>query len=216
MVASKAALIGIDALSYGEFMKCRPKTLLYLLDNSFRGVVENNPPQNTISSWLSILSLKKVDSKNLNYDVSELPLVKLIKPILINIPITNPTYGVFNINIDQGISYQEEIDGVMNEILENLNEGPIIAGITALERINDRVCEIYNYIDKMLLSVIRNVEEFIVFSPYGKPKKNFFEPYGVYLSSRPRPNEHDTVKLWEIGQTFIEMVKGGNLQEDFW
>ena len=49
MVASKVVLIGIDALSYGEFMKCRPKTLLYLLDNSFRGVVENNPPQSPIS-----------------------------------------------------------------------------------------------------------------------------------------------------------------------
>ncbi|MGC9134305.1 MAG: hypothetical protein C0172_01470 [Caldisphaera sp.] len=215
MVASKVVLIGIDALSYGEFMKCRPKTLLYLLDNSFRGVVENNPPQSPISSWLSILSLKKVDSNKFDSNISDLSLVKLINPILINIPIMNPTYGIFNIKLDQNVPYQEEIDGVMNEIIENLSEGPIIAGITALERINDRICDIYNYIDRMLLNVLRNTEEFIVFSPYGMPKKNFYEPYGVYLSSRPRPNEHDTVKLWEIGQIFADIVKGNNRQEDF-
>ncbi len=211
MATSKVTLIGINALSYGEFMICRPKTLLYLLDNSFRGVVENNPPQNAISSWLSIFNIKKTGFDK----IEELPLIKLINPVLINVPISNPTYGTYSIKLDSNLPYQEEIDGVTKEILENIDNGPIIAGITALERLNDKSCEIYNAIDKMLLNVIRNVDEFIVFSPYGMKKGNTREPYGVYLSSRPRPNEHDTVKLWEIGQIFVDMVKGNNVQEDF-
>ncbi|AFZ70378.1 hypothetical protein Calag_0623 [Caldisphaera lagunensis DSM 15908] len=215
MATSKVVLIGINSLSYGEFMICKPKTLLYLLGNSFRGVVENNPPKDAISSWLSIFSLNRTNNNESINKLDDLPLIKLVNPILINIPISNPTYGRVNIKLDQSISYQEEIDTVMNEIMENQENGPIISGITALERIDDKSCEIYNAIDKMLLNVIRNVDEFIIFSPYGMKKGKINEPYGVYLSSRPRPNEHDTVKLWEIGQIFVDIVKGDNVQDDF-
>lgn len=216
MVTRKAVLVGIDSLSYGEFMKCRPKTLMYLLDNSFRGVVENKPPQDRKLSWLSILNMEEMNTKETsNEDSYDFPLVKLTNSALINIPISNPTYGEFKIVLDQKTSYQEEIDGVLNSIMENIEDKPVIAAITALERFNENICQIYNYIDQALLKIVRNVDEFIIFSPYGSPKKNYYEPYGVYLSSRPRPNEHETVKLWEIGPIFVNMVKGELGPEDF-
>ncbi len=58
----------------------------------------------------------------------------------------------------------------------------------------------------MLFDALKHVDEFIMFSPYGMSRKGKFEPYGVFLSTRPRPHEHETIKLWEIEKIFFEMA----------
>jgi len=205
MAKQKDLLFGISALSYGYFMKCRLRFLNYLLSNAFRGVVENRCFQSASYAWLTVLKMEKIKGEldEPKGSVFSLPLVKKTNAKVINIPLVASK----DVRVQVGKNdYRKEISMVKEKILGAIDEGPVIAGLMALENARENVCEVSSEIDKMLFDVLRRVDEFIVFSPYGMSRKGKFEPYGVFLSTRPRPREHETVKLWEIGNIFIEMV----------
>ncbi len=56
-----------------------------------------------------------------------------------------------------------------------------------------------------------DIGHLIIFSPFGEPQSQReggdHYDYGVYLSTMPRPRHHDTVKIHEIGQLFLDMVE---------
>ncbi len=210
----KPLLLGIDALSYSSFMKCNPRTLLMLFSSTFRGVVANKTlNSHPTPSWLSILQMENVsDINSFLKEVPELKVVKLTNAVLINIPITNPTFGEVSIPYTSSVSVKEEISKVKEAIFSVIDDKPVIADITALDRIlqtdgSANKCEIYSEIDSFVREVVNKVEDFIIFSPYGEPKGKTHEEYGVYLSTVPRPNEHDTVKLPELGYLFASLAK---------
>lgn len=209
----KPLLIGVDGLSYTSFMKCNPKFLLTLFSTAFRGVVLNRKPQHPASSWMSVLEMRNVSGDSF-YKIEETPtLIKETNAVAINLPITNPTYGKLSFPYDTNLTAKEEIDKTIEAVLESLEERPVIADITAIDRLvrvnPQEKCEIYKEVDEGLKRLLKKVDDFILFSPYGEPKSNEMwdhEDYGVYLSTIPRPNEHDTVKLPEIGLLFKKLV----------
>ncbi|MEB2792964.1 MAG: hypothetical protein LRS41_02770 [Caldisphaeraceae archaeon] len=205
MAKQKALLFGISALSYGYFMKCRLKFLNYLLSNAFRGVVENRCFQNASYAWLAVLKMEEIreEFNELKGGVFSLPLVEKTNAKLVNVPLVASKDVRVQISKND---YRKEIGIVKEKILGAIDEGPVIAGLMALENTRENVCDVSGAIDKMLFDVLKHVDEFIVFSPYGMPRKGKFEPYGVFLSTRPRPHEHETIKLWEIGKIFFEMA----------
>ncbi len=205
-------MLGIDSLTYKFFMKCSAKNLLTLLDTTFRGVTENRELQSPTSAWLTVLGAKVSGPVQYLGAVPELPVVAETEAALINIPITNPTYGKVSLPMDSSTSAESEISSVEEAALEALDSGPTIVAITALERFNLKdPCKLYNLIDLAVRKLVMASDEFIVFSPYGPRVGNSYDPYGVYLASRPRPNEHETVKLSEIGSIFIAMARGGSI-----
>ena len=211
----KPLLLGIDGLSYSSFMKCNPRTLMMLFSSTFRGVVANKTKnKHPTPAWLSILEMSDdIPDTGFLTSLPDLKLLKITKAVAINIPITNPTYGEVKLPYDKTISVKEEINKVKEAIFENIEDSPVIASVTAIDRIlstNGSVdkCEIYKEIDNFVREVVNKVQDFIIFSIYGEPKGDKHEDYGVYLSTVPRPNEHDTVKLPELGILFTKMVKG--------
>ncbi len=210
----KPLLLGIDGLSYSSFMKCNPRYLLALFSSTFRGVVVNRNPQHPASSWMSILQMQDVKGNEFYKDLDETPLLlKETNAVAINLPITNPTYGEVNLPYGDGLSAKDEINKVVEAILDELEDRPVIASITAIDRLlhinKDNKCEIYKEVDDAVKKLVNKADDFIIFSPYGEPKSNKLcdhEDYGVYLSTVPRPNEHDVVKLPEIGILFKRIV----------
>ncbi|BCU69244.1 hypothetical protein [Stygiolobus caldivivus] len=211
----KPLLLGIDGLSYSSFMKCNPRTLMMLFSSTFRGVVANKS-KNThpTPAWLSILEMTDdIPSTGFLTSLPDLKLIKITKAVAINIPITNPTYGEVKIPYDKSVSVTDELNKVKEAILENIDDSPVIADITALDRMlitdgNANKCLIYNEIDSFVKEIVNKIQDFIVFSIYGEPKGNKHEDYGIFLSTVPRPNEHDTVKLPELGILFSKLAKG--------
>jgi len=207
MARVKALMLGIDSLTYKYFMKCNSRNLLTLLDTTFRGVTENRTLQSPASAWLTTLTGKETQTQGFLLKAPELPLVSETRATLINVPLTNPTLGSPSFAMDSSTSAKEEVDSVVSAVLEALDSGPVIAAITALERLpTPDPCPIYSVIDSAARKLVLAADEFIVFSPYGPRTANGYDPYGVYLASRPRPNEHETVKLWEIGRIFSIMA----------
>jgi hypothetical protein len=210
----KPLLLGVDGLSYSSFMKCNPRFLLTLFSSAFRGVVVNRKPQHPASSWMSVLEMRDISGNSFYIKVEEKPtLIKETNAVAINLPITNPTYGELGFPYDSNLTAKDEIDKVIEAILDSLEEQPVIADITAIDRlvrVNPQAkCEIYKEVDDGLRKLLRKVDDFILFSPYGEPKSDKMcdhEDYGVYLSTVPRPNEHDTVKLPEIGLLFKRLA----------
>ncbi|EWG07510.1 MAG: hypothetical protein ASUL_03339 [Candidatus Aramenus sulfurataquae] len=209
----KPLLLGIDALSYTSFMKCNPRFLLALFSSTFRGVVLNKKPQHPASSWMSVLEMQEVKGDSFFKDVETPTLIKETKAVAINIPITNPTYGEVSFEYNDSVSPQEEISKVAETILEELESRPVIASITVLDRMlhksKENKCELYKQVDDVIRKIVNKADDFILFSPYGEPtsdRPDEHEDYGVYLSTVPRPNEHDTVKLHEIGVLFRRLV----------
>ncbi|BAK54739.1 hypothetical protein [Sulfurisphaera tokodaii] len=209
----KPILLGIPGLSYSSFMKCNPRFLMMLFSSTFRGVVVNKELNyHPTPAWLSILQMEYVKTDQFLTNVPELKLAKLTNSVLINIPITNPTYGEVNLPYNNSLSTSEEIEKVKKAIFEYIDDYPVIVSVNAIDRIllndgKESKCEIYKIIDGFVKEVINKVEDFILFSPYGEPKENGIrEQYGIYLASVPRPNEHDTVKLPEIGKLFLGLV----------
>lgn len=209
----KPLLLGIDGLSYSSFMKCNPRFIMTLFSTTFRGVVVNRKPQHPSSSWLSVLEMKEIKGTDF-VKVEEMPkLIKETGAIAVNLPISNPTYGEVSFPYSDGVSIKEEIDKVVNAILENLDERPVIADITALDRLlhtsQTNKCELYKEIDEAVRRIIHQADDYILFSPYGEPKSEKMcdhEEYGVYIATIPRPNEHDVVRLPEIGVLFKRLV----------
>jgi len=207
MARVKALMLGVDSLTYKYFMKCNSRNLLTLLDTTFRGVTENRTLQNPASAWLTVLTERETQVQGFLQKAPELPVVSETKATLINVPITNPTLGSPSFTMDPSIDIKDEVGNVVNAALEALDSGPVIAAITALERVAiPNICSLYDVIDSAVRKLVLAADEFIIFSPYGPKATSGYDPYGVYLASRPRPNEHETVKLWEIGRVFTIMV----------
>ncbi len=209
----KPLLLGIDGLSYTSFMKCNPRFLLALFSSTFRGVVLNKKPQHPASSWMSVLEMQEIKGEDFYKDVEVPKLIKETNAVAINIPITNPTYGAVSLEYSDSVSPQAEISKVTEAILEELESRPVIASITALDRIlhksKENKCELYKQVDDAIKKLVNKADDFILFSPYGEPTSENpweHEDYGIYLSTVPRPNEHDTVKLYEIGMLFKRLV----------
>ncbi|EZQ01827.1 MULTISPECIES: hypothetical protein [Acidianus] len=211
----KPLLLGVDSLSYSSFMKCSPKFLMMLFGSTFRGVVVNRSPQHPASSWMKVLQME-VEEKNFLTKLDEAPkLLKDTGAVAVNLPITNPTYGELRLNYFDGLSAEEEVNKVVEAILNEIDDQPVVADITLLDRLlhksSQNKCSLYKIVDDTVKKLINKVDEFILFSPYGEPKSDKMcdhEDYGVYLASEPRPNEHDVVKLEEIGLLFKKIVKG--------
>jgi len=209
----KPVLLGIPGLSYSSFMKCNPRFLLMLFSSTFRGVVVNKEfNYHPAPSWLSVLQMDYQKTETFLPSVPELKLAKMTDSLLVNIPITNPTYGEVSLPYDTSITVEEEIKEVKDAILQHIDKRPVIASINSIDRFliqdgKDK-CEIYKAVDGLVKDIINKVDDFILFSPYGEPSKDGRrEQYGVFLASVPRPNEHDTVKLPEIGQLFLNIAR---------
>ncbi|QKR00415.1 hypothetical protein GWK48_08555 [Metallosphaera tengchongensis] len=209
----KALLIGVDGLSYSSFMKCNPRFLLTLFSSTFRGVVLNRRPQYPSSSWLSILEMREVQPSTFDVSPEDLTLIKETKAVPVNLPISNPTFGEVSLKYGE-VSLQDELDKVTETILSAVEKRPVIAGITGLDALLHRggdKCQAYSIVDNALRKLVNAVDDFIIFSPFGEPKsasETDHEDYGIYLSTVPRPSDHETVKLPEIGYLFLKLVTG--------
>ena len=205
-------LLGIDGLGYGGFMECETPTLLSLVNSMERGVVENHAPQFENIAWSTILMMS-------GSDPSSSALMKLTKAIAVNLPVTDPTYGIYSIRLDESTTPEDEVNQVMNAVMNASRSKPVIASITAIERLLHKKpsmkCAIYSIIDGGIRRLLSNGDlgHVIIFSPFGEPqseKEGDHYDYGVYLSTMPRPRHHDTVNVDEIGSLFLEMVEQAN------
>jgi hypothetical protein len=212
-MTKRAALLGIDGLSYSSFMKCSPRFIMALFNSTFRGVIKNDRlKDSTVSSWLEILTMENQEPRISLEEVPPLPLIQATGAEAVNIPITNPTYGVVSLDFEK-VDYFEEIQAVKDAVLRVLKAGkPVVASITAIDRVvkdgkgDDVKCKVYAKLDEAVKEIVNVADNFILFSPYGELKGNGREPYGVYIASVPRPHEHETVSLVEIGKLFLDLV----------
>jgi len=194
MVNVKSLMLGINGFSYGYFMRCNIPEITTLFNTSGRGVVYNNN-----------FNMEKVWSVITGNIPDEL---KKLNPVFINIPVKNPTYGVYSSDY-KNIDYNNEISNVFNAINENIGKSPVIASINVLNNnFNpEDKCKIYSLIDSKIKDTINLFDEFIIFSPYGDYKsENTYEPYGVYIASRARPNPHQTINISDLIKIFSEIV----------
>jgi hypothetical protein len=212
-MTKRAVLLGVDGLSYSSFMKCSPRFIMALFNSTFRGVIKNDRlKDSTTSSWLEVLTMENQEPRISLEEVPPLPLIQATGAEAVNIPITNPTYGVVSLNFEK-VDYFEEIQAVKDAVLRVLKSGkPVVASITAIDRVvkdgrGDGVkCEVYAKVNEAVKEIINVADDFILFSPYGELKGNGREPYGVYIASVPRPHEHETVSLVEVGRLFLDLV----------
>ncbi|MUN29347.1 hypothetical protein [Sulfuracidifex metallicus] len=206
----KPILLGIDSLSYSSFLKCNPRVLGTLFGSTYRGVVVNKDSKKPFAAWAKVLGMKEIPQSFLNdLKPESIPLIEQTKAIPINIPITNPSMGEVSFSITEA-DLDEELKAVGDAILENAKNRPVIASITSFEVMlsKSEKCGLYSKIDSFLGKVLSKADDFILFSPYGEPKGGSVEDYGIFLASVPRPSEHETVKLEEIGSLFNKLVKG--------
>ena len=208
-------LLGVLGLEYQGFMECETNFLLSLMNSIERGVTENKKPQYPDRSWWSVLMMEPVKDIP-SIDPMQAPLVKLTRASLINIPITNPTYGKYSIKMDQEVDPATEINNVISAIITEAQTRPVIASINALERFlhvkPQMKCEIYNQLDRALRTLIMrgDITHIILFSPYGNPQgpeEGNHSDYGVYIATITRPRHEDTVKIHEIGYLFNQAVE---------
>lgn len=211
----KPILLGIPGLEYQGFMECETNFLLSLMNSIDRGVTENRKPQYPDKSWWSILMMEPIKEVP-SIDPMQTPLIRLTRASLINIPITNPTYGRYSIRMDQEVDSATEISNVISTIIAEAQSKPVIASINALDRFlhtkPQLKCEIYNQLDKALRTLIMRSEitHIILFSPYGSPEgpeEGSHSDYGVYIATITRPRHEDTVKIHEIGYLFNQAVE---------
>ncbi|MFB6471061.1 MAG: hypothetical protein TU36_007525 [Vulcanisaeta sp. AZ3] len=208
-------LLGIPGLEYQGFMECEVDFLLGLMNSIDRGVTENKRPQYPAQSWWSVLMMEPIRDPP-SIDPMQTPLVKLTRASLINIPITDPTYGKYSIRLNQDVDPDTEINGVIKAIITEARERPVIASINALDRFlhlkPSLRCQLYKAIDAALRDLIlrNDVTHIILFSPYGNPEgleEGNHSEYGVYIATVTRPRHEDTVKIHEIGYLFNEAVE---------
>ncbi|MGC9153899.1 MAG: hypothetical protein ACP5GY_09285 [Vulcanisaeta sp.] len=208
-------LLGIPGLEYQGFMECEANFLLSLMNSIERGVTENRRPQYPDKSWWSVLMMEPV-KENPNIDPMQSPLVKLTRASLINIPITDPTYGKYSIRLNQDVDPATEVNAVISAVINEARDKPVIASINALDRFlhtkPQLKCEIYKVIDRALRELVlrSNITHIIIFSPYGNPEgpeEGNHSEYGVYIATVTRPRHEDTVKIHEIGYLFNEAVE---------
>ncbi len=209
----KPILLGVDGLSYSSFLKCNPRVLGTLFGSTYRGVVVNRDSKRPFAAWAKVLGLKEVPQGFLDgnsLEPSDIPLIRETDAVPVNIPITNPSLGEVSFSFTDDVNIDEEAKAVADAVLEKAKTKPVVASIISFERLllkGDK-CQLYSKVDSFLGRVLSKADDFILFSPYGEPKGNTVEEYGVYLASIPRPSEHDIVKLEEIGFLFTKLAKG--------
>ncbi|MFP3132914.1 MAG: hypothetical protein GU362_04925 [Thaumarchaeota archaeon] len=183
----KAAAISINGLSYSSFADCNPKFLLNLFSSTYRGVVENRDSFEPLKVWKLIL-------KNATFEQL------LSKGVLFsNIPITNPTYGRPSTDMFK-VSLREELELMLSTINDYSDKYIVLFSINAYERDlknKKNVCEELSLVDNYLKAAFEAVNNYMFFSPYGFNGTSY-EPYGIYISSIPRPSEEETIKLDQI------------------
>jgi hypothetical protein len=183
----KAAAVSINGLSYSSFADCSPKFLFNLFSSTYRGVVENRDFSEPFNVWKLILknaSFEQLLSRGIH---------------LSNIPLSNPTYGrpstdMFKINL------KEELELLLDTINDYSDKYVVLFSVNAYERDlknKKNACEELSLIDEYLKAVFEKVDSYVFFSPYGFNGTSY-EPYGIYLSSIPRPSEEETIKLDQI------------------
>ncbi len=216
-------LLGVSGLEYQGFMECETNFLLSLMNSVERGVTENKKPQYPDKSWWSVLMMEPVKDVP-SIDPMQAPLVKLTKASLINIPITDPTYGKYSIRMNQEVDPATEISNVINAITTEAQVRPVIASINALDRFlhtkPQLKCEIYNQLDRALRTLIMRskITHIILFSPYGNPQgpeEGNHSDYGIYIATVTRPRHEDTVKIHEIGYLFNQAVEDVMTNQEF-
>ncbi|MGC9179308.1 MAG: hypothetical protein ACP5GZ_03750 [Vulcanisaeta sp.] len=216
-------LLGVLGLEYQGFMECETNFLLSLMNSIERGVTENRKPQYPDKSWWSVLMMEPVKEEP-NIDPTQSPLVKLTRASLINIPITDPTYGKYSIRMNQEVDPATEINNVISAIIAETQTRPVIASINALDRFlhtkPQLKCEIYNQLDNALRALIMKsgITHIILFSPYGSPEgpeEGSHSDYGIYVATVTRPRHEDTVKVHEIGYLFNQAVEDVMANQEF-
>jgi len=186
----KVAAVGIIGLGYGSFADCEPKFLNLLLNSAPRGVVENSENQTPKSAWLKILG---------NIGPEEMKKLSIIPS---NIPITEPTMGYPSLEIER-ITLREELEAVYSEFSKLIGRGKVVASINLYER--EESCESLKLVDEYLERMYMDLDSFMFFSPYGEREGNGRNKYGIYISTLPRPQEDQTIKLEEIMPLILDL-----------
>ena len=183
----RAAAVSISGLSYSSFADCNPKFLFNLFSSTYRGVVENREFFEPLNAWKIILRSAPFEdllSKGIH---------------LSNIPLSNPTYGRPSTDMYK-ISLKEELELLLKTVNDYSDKYVVLFSVNTYERDlknKKNVCEGLQLIDAYLKAVFETVDSYMFFSPYGFNGTNY-EPYGIYLSSMPRPSEEETIKLDQI------------------
>jgi len=183
----RAVAVSISGLSYSSFADCNPRFLLNLFSSTYRGVVENREFFEPIKVWQIIL--RRTPFEDL--------LSKGIQ--LSNIPLSNPTYGRPSTDMFK-ISLKEELELLLKAVNDYSDKYVVLFSVNAYERDlknKKNACEGLRLIDSYLEAVFEIVDNYAFFSPYGFDGTKY-EPYGVYISSMPRPSEEETIKLDQI------------------
>jgi len=212
----KNLLLGINGLSYSNFMECNPRFLFSLFGATYRGVVTNTHSLHPSPSWLSVLEMKDVDGNGFIKNLEDKPkLVQSTEAELVNVPVTDPSYGAVSVHYDASVSEDDEIRNVEKTVLNLLETHNVIASINAIDRIMSsggrNICELYTKIDIAVRTMTTNAENFIVFSPFGGISKNctyIRETHGVYMGTIDRPSEYDTLSPKDVGILFERLVSG--------
>ncbi len=183
----KAAAIGINGLSFSAIADCNPIFLTNLFGSSPRGVIENRSYYEPAKAWKVILrdmSFEELASKGV---------------VLSNIPLLNPTYGKPSLDIAK-VGLTEELDLMIKTINDYADKYIVVYSINTYEREigkNREPCEVLKVLDRFLQKAFENLDSYMFFSPYGFYEKKY-EPFGIYLSSVPRPEEEETIKLEQL------------------
>ena len=183
----KAVAVSINGLSYSSFADCNPRFLFNLFSSTYRGVVENREFFEPLKVWKTIL-------KNATFEELISRGIQLS-----NIPLSNPTYGRPSTDMFK-TSLKEELDLLLKTVNDYSDKYVVLFSVNAYERDlknKKNACESLELLDSYLRSVLEAVDSFAFFSPYGFNGSSY-EPYGIYLSSVPRPNEEETIKLDQI------------------
>ncbi|MGC9208980.1 MAG: hypothetical protein ACP5GH_03900 [Nitrososphaeria archaeon] len=188
----RAATVGINGLSFSALADCSPQFLSYLFNASPRGVVENRESFAPNEVWKMIL-----DDNTFEQLLSQ-------KILLSNIPLTSPTYGRPSLNM-QLISLQNELEAMIETIKTYADKYVVVFSVNAYERdLRNKKdpCELMSLLDGYLRKAYELLDSYMFFSPYGF-YENRYEPYGLYLSTVPRPSEDETIKLSQI----LDLIK---------
>ncbi|BCU67762.1 hypothetical protein HS7_11990 [Sulfolobales archaeon HS-7] len=191
-------MIGIDALDYGYFLKCRLKVLSTLFNTAYRGVVENELYMDTVASWKRVLNVG-----------DENPLIRDPRIEFANIPLEEKkTIGKISIPYDKSIPLEKELEMVTEFVSSEIEEKALVVDITAIGRgAYDSICNAYEKIDSSLTKLLKKADNFLIMSPYGINPKGTRNKFGVFISTFPRPKEHETVKIEEVGKFFLTLIQ---------
>ncbi len=209
-------LLGIGGLGYSSFMECNPRFLFSLFGATYRGVILNRNSLHPSSSWLSVLEIKDVSGDNFVSEINQEPeLARATDARLVNIPVTDPSYGLVSLPYTSATSIEDEIRDVEGAVIKELNTHNVIASINAIDRImsdgGGNMCELYSKVDSAVRALTTHADNFILFSPFGGIYRNgryTREEHGIYMGTIDRTSEYDTLSPKDVGLLFEKLVAG--------